>query len=183
LAREDGNMTEDMDKAEEASGITQFVKDGANFNFWSSLGFIAFSLFLLISIPYQIEKPRLIMGRSLTGLDPALFPRVAAAGMLLLSIAYLSQSRKLKEENSFRGVALSGYVNVAVTILVLSAYALLLEPIGFVASSALTVAVLTVLYGNRNIYLIGLSSLGIPLAIYYMCTRLLLVFLPEFPLL
>ncbi len=176
-------MTEDLDKAEEARGVTQFVKDGANFNFWSSLGFIALSLFLLISIPYQIEKPRLIMGRSLTGLDPALFPRVAAAGMLLLSIAYLAQSRKLKEENGFRGVALSGYVNVAVTILVLSFYALLLEPIGFVASSALTVAALTVLYGNRNIYLIALSSLGIPLAIYYMCTRLLLVFLPEFPLL
>jgi len=176
-------MAEDMEKAEQNAGIIQFVKAGANFNFWSSLSFTAFSLFLLISIPYQIEKPRLILGRSLTGLDPALFPRVTAGCMLLLSIAYLIRSRNMKEANNFRGVELSGYVNVAVTVVVLAIYALLLEPIGFVASSALTVAALTTLYGNRNIFLIGLTSLGIPLAIYYLCTRFLLVFLPEFPLL
>ena len=174
---------EDMERAGENPGIFQFIKSGANFNFWSALGFIAFSLFLLISIPYQIEKPRLILGRSLTGLDPALFPRITAGCMLLLSIAYLIQSRNMREANHFRGVALSGYANVAVTVLVLAIYAVLLEPIGFVASSALTVAALTILYGNRNIILIGLTSLGIPLAIYYLCTRFLLVFLPEFPLL
>ena len=176
-------MAEDNRLTDKDHGVAQFIKNGANFNFWTSLGLIAVSLFLLISIPYQIEKPRLILGRSLTGLDPALFPRLTAGCMLLLSIAYLAQSRNLKEENRFRGVELSGYVNVAITVLVLAIYALLLEPIGFVASSALTVAALTTLYGNRNIVLIGLISLGIPLAIYYLCTRFLLVFLPEFPLL
>lgn len=176
-------MAEDTEPVEETPGIVRFIRRGANFNFWSALGFTAFSLALLISIPYQIEKPRLLLGRSLTGLDPALFPRVTGVCMLALSIAYLLQSPNLKETNLFRGVALSGYASVALTMLVLVIYALLLEPIGFVASSALTVAALTILYGNRNIYLIGLSSLGIPLAIYYLCTRFLLVFLPEFPLL
>lgn len=175
-------MAEDTEELGENPGLIQFVRSGANFNFWSSLGFVSFSIFLLVTIPFQIEKPRLILGRSLTGLDPALFPRIAAVSMLLLSIAYLIQSRSLKEVNSFRGVELSGYANVALTIVVLMIYAMLLEPIGFVASSALTVAALTVLYGNRNIYLIGLTSLGIPLAIYDLCTRRLLVFLPEFPL-
>lgn len=176
-------MARDTEPADETPGIVRFITGGANFNFWSALGFTAFSLFLLISIPYQIEKPRLLLGRSLTGLDPALFPRIAGVCMLLLSIAFLFQSRNLKETNLFRGVAVSGYASVAITILVLVIYALLLEPIGFVASSALTVAALTILYGNRNIYLIALTSLGVPLGIYYLCTRLLLVFLPEFPLL
>lgn len=176
-------MAENMERAGEKPDIIQFIKSGANFNFWSALGFVTFSLFILISIPYQIEKPRLILGRSLTGLDPALFPRITAGCMLALSVAYLIQSRNMREVNQFRGVELSGYANVAVTVLVLVIYAVLLEPIGFVASSALAVAALTILYGNRNIILIGLTSLGIPLAIYYLCTRFLLVFLPEFPLL
>ena len=76
--------------------------------------------------------------------------------MLLLSIAYLIQSRSLKEVNSFRGVELSGYANVALTIVVLMIDAMLLEPIGFVASSALTIAALA----ERNLEIILAEDFG-----------------------
>jgi len=101
--------------------------------------------------------------------------------MLVLSVGFLLQSRRLREHNGFRGVQISGYASVALTIIVLIIYAMLLEPIGFVASSAVAVAVLTFLYGNRNLILIALASLGIPTAIYILCTHYLLVYLPEFP--
>jgi putative tricarboxylic transport membrane protein len=152
-----------------------------NFNTFAALGFIAFALFLFAVIPFQIEKPLIIMGQSANALDPALFPRLVAAGLLILGLWYLRQSFSLSEENLFRKLNREGLVNVAITLAVFLLYALLMEPLGFIVSSTLMVGGLSVFYGVRNAALVLAVSLIVPVTIYFVFTRGLKVFLPELP--
>ena len=65
------------------------------------------------------------------------------------------------------------------TFLIFLAYAMFLEPLGFVLSSALTVGALTFYLGNRNIFILFVVIIGIPVAIFFIFTRALRVSLPE----
>jgi len=152
-----------------------------NFNTVTAICFLLLWILLFIMIPYQIAKPKLVMGRSLMGLQPTLFPRLATFGAILLSIWYLAISFRLSEKNLFKEVSKNTYFKVIASLIVFTAYALLFEPLGFVLSSFLVAGTLSTYYGNRNI-LIGLVvSIGVPVAIYYVFTKLLAVSLPEFP--
>jgi putative tricarboxylic transport membrane protein len=158
-------------------------RENINFNTVVAVFFILLWTGLFILIPYQIAKPKLVMGRSLMGLEPTLFPRIATGGAILLSIWYLAISFRISELNLFKEVNRNTYFKVIASLIVFIAYALLFEPLGFVLSSFLVAGTLSTFYGNRNI-LIGLVvSLGVPLAIYYVFTDLLKVSLPEFPFL
>ncbi len=152
-----------------------------NFNTVSAIGFIGFALFLFAVIPFQIETPLMILGQSANALDPTLFPRLVAAGLLILGLWYLRQSFSLSEENHFRKLNREGLINVVVTLIVLLLYALLMEPLGFVVSSTLMVGGLSVFYGVRNPALVVAVSLGVPVTVYLVFTRGLKVFLPEMP--
>lgn len=159
----------------------RFDVKSLNFNTVSAIGFIGFALFLFAVIPFQIETPLMILGQSANALDPTLFPRLVAAGLLILGLWYLRQSFSLSEENHFRKLNREGLINVVVTLTVLLLYALLMEPLGFVVSSTLMVGGLSVFYGVRNPALVVAVSLGVPVTIYFVFTRGLKVFLPEMP--
>jgi putative tricarboxylic transport membrane protein len=152
-----------------------------NFNTVAALGFIGFALFLFAVIPYQIDTPLMILGQSANALDPALFPRLVAAGLLVLGLWYLRQSFSLSEENHFRKLNREGLVNVAITLAAFLLYAFLMEPLGFVVSSTLLVGGLSVFYGVRNPALVVAVSLVVPVTIFLVFTRGLKVFLPEMP--
>ncbi len=154
-------------------------KDRMNFNTVVAIVLMVFSIIVFILIPYQIEKPKLLMGRSLSGLTPSLFPRLSIVGLFILSVCYLAFSPKMEEENLFKALKANSLVKVLVTVVVFIAYALLFEPLGFMLSSALVVCFLTIYYGNRNIFIMLLVVVGAPLAIYFMFTHILLVSLPE----
>ncbi|NQV99764.1 MAG: tripartite tricarboxylate transporter TctB family protein [Rhodospirillales bacterium] len=153
-----------------------------NFNTIAAIGFIAFSLLLFLLIPSQIERPLLIMGQS-PGLDPALFPTLVASGFGGLGIWYLVKSRKLRETNGLKALDREAILNVSISIAVFVAYALLMEPLGFIPSSALMIFGLSLFYGIRNIYLVGVICLAVPSVTYFIFTKGLKVFLPEFPFL
>lgn len=157
----------------------QSWKDRINFNTIVAVFLIVFSMVAFFLIPYQIEKPKLFMGRSLMQMEPSLFPRVSIVGLLFLSIWYLTHSFKMREKNLFKEIEGKYYVKVLVTFLVLTSYALLLEPLGFVLSSALMVGSLSFYYGNRNYIFLVLIIIGGPLTIYFLFTRALRVSLPE----
>ena len=152
-----------------------------NFNIVVAAFFILFSILFLAIIPYQIEKPLIILGHVQAGLIPTLFPRVTAILLLLVSVWYLISAFSLKETNFLKEIDKSGLVNIAVTVVALLMYALTMESLGFVISSAILVVILTSFYGNRNISIAVLSSIVVPIGIYYLFTKLLLVFLPENP--
>lgn len=136
---------------------------------------------MFILVPYQITKPKLIMGRSLMGLEPTLFPRLTTFCAILLSVWYLAISFKINEKNLFKEVKKNIYFKVSASLIIFIAYALLFEPLGFVLASFLVAGTLSTFYGNRNI-LIGLVvSIVVPICIYYVFTNLLAVSLPECP--
>jgi hypothetical protein len=152
-----------------------------NFNRVTALALAAIAAALLAAVPYQVAEQRTAFGRSLTGLDPALFPRLVLGAMLALAVGYFFLSPRLREPNLFRRVAPRGFVDVAVTIVCLLAYALALPELGFVASGAVLMVVLALFYGNRNHFLTVAIAVAAPTAIYLGFTRLLRVSLPEFP--
>ena len=154
---------------------------GINFNTFAAIILIVLWTVIFYIIPYQIQKPMLFMGRSLMGLKPTLFPRLATLILIGLSIWYLVISFRIDEKNRFREVAKEGYFRIIVSLAVFVAYALLFEPLGFVVSSILVAGSLSTFYGNRNILVGILISFGVPLGIYFVFTRLLKVSLPECP--
>ena len=153
-----------------------------NYNTVTALIFIVFWTVMFFLVPYQIQKPKLFLGRSLMGLQPTLFPQLATLGLIGLNIWYLIISFRLQEKNLFKELKKENLFKVIASLVVFIAYALLFEPLGFVFSSFLVVASLSTYYGNRNIIIGLLVSLGVPLGIYFVFTRLLKVSLPEFPL-
>ena len=152
-----------------------------NFNTVAALFLLVFSVVAYLLIPYQIEKPRMVFGRTLMNLEPSLFPRLSIAGLFLLSLWYLTHSFQIPEKNLFKEMGRAGVTRVGVTFLVCLGYALLFEPLGFVLASALMVLILTVYFGNRNIFLILAVTAGAPLVVYYLFTTALKVSLPEMP--
>ena len=152
-----------------------------NFNTLTAIIFIVLWTVMFFIIPYQIQKPMLFMGRSLMGLKPTLFPRLAMLTLIGLGIWYLVISLRINEKNGFKEVAKAGYFRIIVSLVVFVVYAFLFEPLGFVVSSMLVAGTLSTFYGNRNIWVGILVSFGAPLGIYYVFTRLLKVSLPECP--
>lgn len=154
-------------------------KERINFNTKVAIFLILFSILFYVLIPYQIAKPKLFMGRVLMGMKPTLFPRLTMIGLLGLSIWYFIHSFNLREKNLFKELDRKSITRVVVTFLIFLAYAMLLEPLGFVLSSALTVGALTFYLGNRNIFILFVVIIGIPVAIFFIFTRALRVSLPE----
>lgn len=152
-----------------------------NFNTVAALVFIVFGIVLFFITPYQVEKPAIVFGQSLNALDPTLFPRIVAIFLLGLGGWLFFESFSLRERNGFRDLNREAYVNVGVSIGAFTVYALLMEPIGFILSSILLVFGLSVFYGVRNLLLAGAVSILVPVAIFFVFTRLLQVFLPAFP--
>ena len=177
-------MSEKMKKNTEASDMKNHNdswRDSINYNTVTAVFFLVLWTVMFFIIPYQIQKPMLFMGRSLMGLKPTLFPRLATLALIGLSIWYLLISFQIKEKNLFKDVTRYGYFRITASLIAFFAYALLFEPLGFVLSSVLVTATLSTYYGNRNVLVGILVSVGVPLGIYLVFTRMLKVSLPEFP--
>ena len=154
-----------------------------NYNTIAALLFVVLGIVLLVIIPHQVDRPTLLFGRAPSGLDPDLFPRLVAGGLILLGVWYFFVGREMTDASAFHELDREAVINVLVTLAVLTAYALLMTRIGFTVSSVLVIAALSTFYGNRSIVLGLIFSVGVPVAIFYTFTRLLGVSLPTgFPI-
>jgi hypothetical protein len=152
-----------------------------NFNTVLAAACVLFSFFLFAVIPSEVERPPVLFGQKSNGLDPAFFPHVVAACFLLVGLWYLYTSFSLNDVNGFRGLKRDNYLSVAFTIVMMIVYAAILQPLGFVTASALTVAVLGIFYGARHWISIVIAALAVPAIVYVVFRRVLAVSLPEFP--
>lgn len=150
-----------------------------NFNHAAALVVAVLAAALFLAIPYEVGKPESLFGRALSGLEPALFPRLVLGTLFVLALWYLAVAGRLHELNLFRTVDARGFFNVGVTTVCIVAYALALPALGYVPAGIALMLVLTLFYGNRNHLLTVAVSVLVPLAIYYGATRLLQVALPE----
>ena len=152
-----------------------------NFNTVLAAGCVLFSIFLFAVIPSEVERPPVLFGQKSNGLDPAFFPQLVAGCFLLVGLWYLRASFSLNDVNGFRGLKRDNYISVGFTALMFVVYASILQPLGFVLSSALTVGVLSIFYGARHWLTILIVALGVPAAVYVIFRRVLTVALPELP--
>jgi len=144
-----------------------------------ALFFLVLSLIFYFLIPYQIEKPKLTFGRELMDMKPTLFPAIAALGLCAMCVLSLVQSYLDPEENPFKGFDGRTFRKLGGLIVILYLFALAFEPLGFLISGVIWVAAISLYLGNRNPLTLTLLSFGVPVAIYFIFTRLLLISLPE----
>ncbi len=154
---------------------------GINFNTVLAGACILFSVFLFLVIPSEVERPPVLFGASSAALDPAFFPELVAACFMVIGLLYLRASFSLNDVNGFRGLKKDNYASVAFTIVMFVVYASILVPLGFILSSALMVAVLSIFYGARHWTTIAFVAVGVPAIVYVVFRRMLTVALPEFP--
>lgn len=166
-----------------------------NFNTVLALILIVAGIAFYLTVPYQIQKPRITFGIN-NDLDPEVFPQLVAIGLFIIGIIYFFVSFRMTETNGFLEMDREAVVNVLVTIGVSSLYVFVIigdvagrhigvdwgdTKIGFFLPSALLIFVLSTFYGNRNFVLGILVSVALPAFIYLIFTRYLLQSLPESP--
>jgi putative tricarboxylic transport membrane protein len=152
-----------------------------NFNTVLAAACVLFSIFLFLVIPSEVERPPVLFGTTSAALDPAFFPRLVATCFLIVGLWYLRESFRLNDANGFRGLTRRNYSSIAFTTVMFVVYASILQPLGFIASSALVVAVLSIFYGARHWPTIAIVAIGVPAVVYVVFRRVLTVALPEFP--
>lgn len=152
-----------------------------NFNTVVALACVALGVAIWVLVPYEIAEPPTFFGQSASGVGPKLFPQMIAVGFVIIGVLYAVASLTMDEDNGFRGLPASAYVNLAVILAAMILYVLLLRPIGYVASSILVATGISLYYGSRNVVGIAITGLIAPIAIYYLFTQYLNVSLPPFP--
>ncbi|MEM7462886.1 MAG: tripartite tricarboxylate transporter TctB family protein [Pseudomonadota bacterium] len=148
---------------------------------WFSLVSLATAIAMFALVPNQVEKPPAIFGMESEGLNPEFFPHVVTALWMLTSIWMLVDSFITPPKPETEKTPQGAYVRVLVTLGAALAYTLALVWLGFVASSAVVIIMLSLFLGARNPFKIGLVAIVVPSAVFLIFTRLLHVSLPPFP--
>ena len=146
---------------------------------WLAIGFALLGILGLVFMSELVAKPKVLFGRSLTAIPPSLFPALVLAAMAILAcmlIYALRGSLLSQESKTFEEGALG---RVVMLFLVMLFYALTMAPIGFFLSSALSLAGVAWIAGNRSLPQILAVSVISPIALYLVATRGLAVSLPE----
>ena len=154
-----------------------------NFNTIAAFVFILLSIGLFLVIPYQIDKPLInIAGVGGSNLSAELFPKIVAASLFLLGIWYLMISFNIVQKNDLLELDREAVTNVLITFVLMGCYVFLMVNLGFVLGSALMVLTMSTYFGNRNL-IVGLAlSILLPMFMFFVFRRLLLVELPPFPI-
>jgi len=141
----------------------------------------ALAVAAIVSMPWLVAKPKVLFGRSLTAIPPSLFPYVALSLTVLFSALLIlkTDTSRTNESGNLDHYATNDWAKKAGFFILLTGYGLLLKPIGFLLSSALAIALTSLLLGNRNWLQIALIAVLAPVCLYLIATRGMLVSLPE----
>lgn len=137
------------------------------------LGLLAF-----LCIGWLVAEPKVLFGRSLTAIAPSLFPQIVLASLTILSFLLAWQIHRSEPDGSIPS-GIYGLQRGAAFFGCMTFYALTMTPFGFLISSAISMAALSVLSGNRTVWQIVLLCTVSPVLLYLAATRLLAVSLPE----
>ena len=108
-----------------------------------------------------------------------MFPAIVISLLAALcAIWLLTLARKGNEAVSEPGLS-EGLVRAVALFAIMTFYALAMVPFGFLISSVISIALISLLVGNRSFLQIAVLSIVSPIALYLVATRLLAVSLPE----
>ncbi|HEA64708.1 MAG TPA: tripartite tricarboxylate transporter TctB family protein [Candidatus Aminicenantes bacterium] len=117
-------------------------------------------LFTFSVINYNIIIPNYVKGRTLSGLSPTFFPKLATIFLGILSLAlilsrwYSIRNKKEKEDNKGEkkevGVVSYRSYRVLITITIMFIYLILFKQLGFLWATPPMLALLMFLFGMSN---------------------------------
>jgi hypothetical protein len=145
----------------------------------AGIGFVAlaFGVGYLLLIPLKIPNQRAPFG-----IDSRFFPEVA--GLLLVTCAVVLLLREffrrseamIGEEGA--GMRVAELKQLLPKLLVVIAYVVLIEPVGYLTSTIAALAVLLAISGSRAWIVVGAISLIVPAGLYYFFVAMLEIRLP-----
>ena len=140
----------------------------------------ALSVLSVLFMSQLVAPPKVLFGRSLTAISPTMFPYLILTALAALNALYLYHCKNrpdgfLHEPTLNNDSRTKGALFFAIMLF----YSLTMVPFGFFISSALSLAMATILVGNRSVIQIVLVSIVPPVVLYLGATRLLAVALPE----
>ena len=145
---------------------------------------ISGAVFAVVGAVLWLLIPSQIQTMEKGAVNAQTLPRIAIGGMVLFAVGLLLEGLFAKEKKelvitaeSFRSAAFKKELRSIVYCLFLAAYCLIIQPLGFVASTVVLVLAVMVYYGARKwyYYAIPLAMVGIA---YYVFKVLLHVSLP-----
>ncbi len=146
---------------------------------WLATGLALLGVLGVVFMSSLVAAPKVLFGRSLTAIAPSLFPTLVLGAMAVLAIALLVSLRHSLFAVATRDADSAALQRVFMLFGVMLFYALTMQPLGFFISSAMSMAAVGWLAGNRSIPQILLVSLISPVLLYLVATRGLAVSLPE----
>lgn len=142
----------------------------------------AMTLIGLVGVVFMgqlVAPPKVLFGRSLTAIEPSLFPYLVLISMTVLGGMLLYSLRDSLFDSERRSFDDGALLRVFLLFGVMVFYALAMGRIGFLFSSILSLIAVSWLAGNRSIPQILLVSILSPIILYLIATRGLAVALPE----
>jgi putative tricarboxylic transport membrane protein len=136
----------------------------------------ALSLVFLSSL---VAEPKALFGRSLSAIAPTLFPGIVLFLMAAMCLVEFLMIRAGAVPEPKEGMSRPEWVRAAMLFGTLTLYALLMNPIGFLISTAIATTLISLQMGARSPIQIGLVAVVGPVALYLAATQLLAVSLPE----
>ena len=130
----------------------------------------------LVFLGSLVAEPKVLFGRALSAITPTLFPSIFLTGLVVLNAIHVVGQLRTNAEP---GAGITGWARGGVFFGIMTVYALIMTPVGFIISSALAIAALSWFIGNRSIIQIVLLATLAPILLYLAATRLLAVSLPE----
>ena len=146
---------------------------------WLTICLAIIGIFGLAFLPHLVAAPKVLFGRSLTAISPSLFPSLVLGAMAVLSCLLLYSIRRSLRSEESREFEKGTLQRVVQLFAVMVFYALAMDPIGFLISSAISMAIISWIAGNRSFVQIAAVSIFFPIGLYLLATRGLAVSLPE----
>lgn len=155
------------------------LKDRLSVDILIAAGLLVLAGLAILFMGSLVAAPKTLMGRSMTAIPPSMFPNITLSLLAILSAVFLLGRLRETPSHLSGGINTRGWQEATLFFAVLTFYALTMVPLGFYFSTAITMAILSWLVGNRSIPQIVILSVTAPVALYLAATRLLAVSLPE----
>lgn len=141
-------------------------------------GLAVVAIALLVCMPVIVDKPRPFFEQSISGLSTDAFPIFAALGILVLSLAELARRDAREAGAGLDAAVRTSVLSILVPLTLIVLAAAVWEHLGYLATSVLVAASLSLWMGNRNLVSILVISVIFPASIYWLVTRVLSTHLP-----
>ncbi|GAB4316343.1 MAG: tripartite tricarboxylate transporter TctB family protein [Pseudothermotoga elfii] len=116
------------------------------------------------------------------GLSPADFPRLITVSMMILGVVLLIKGLLVKNDETKKKSDTSVFLKLICLVVMLFAYILLMDKIGFLYLTPFLIFSCAYLFGMKNLWLNIVLSIVVTISVYYVFSQVFKIPLPRFSL-